>query len=203
MRYLSARIVCSLVFILSSGASLSAQTGDLRLTVASLSQDLSLVTQEVRTLRLEIEDLRRQNRQLETQLRAASNDQQVSQQIANLSAAIDSLRQEYRAADQAQQQSIIAEVNTQLESLAKQTEGALSNIAKVRTPPPPPVESRPHFTSDYPKTGISYTVRSGDTLSQIARKHQSTVKHIQSANQIVNPARDLRVGETIFIPVAE
>jgi LysM repeat protein len=67
----------------------------------------------------------------------------------------------------------------------------------------PKVETPVHFSSDYPKTGITYTVRSGDTLSAIARKHGSTIKHIQNANKIVNPSRDLKVGETIFIPISQ
>ena len=59
------------------------------------------------------------------------------------------------------------------------------------------------FSDDYPKTGLSYEVQSGDTLSQIALKFGSSVQYIQNANQIKNPTRDLRVGDTIFIPLRE
>ena len=59
------------------------------------------------------------------------------------------------------------------------------------------------FSDDYPKTGLSYEVQPGDTLSQIALKFGSTVRFIQDANQIKDPARDLRIGDTIFIPLKE
>ena len=59
------------------------------------------------------------------------------------------------------------------------------------------------FTDNYPKSGVSYEVQSGDTLSQIAVQFGSKVEYIQNANQINDPARDLRVGDIIFIPLTE
>lgn len=119
-----------------------------------------------------------------------------------MSRAIEALRREYRAADATQKEQILAEVNRQMRALAKQTEEAIASVADVVGSQPevsPPV----HFSGDYPKTGITYTVQSGDTLSKIAREHGSNSKHIQNANKIVNPARDLQVGQTIFIPIAQ
>ena len=59
------------------------------------------------------------------------------------------------------------------------------------------------FSDNYPKSGVSYEVQSGDTLSQIAVQFGSRVEYIQNANQINDPARDLRVGDIIFIPLTE
>ena len=59
------------------------------------------------------------------------------------------------------------------------------------------------FSTISHKTGKTYVVRSGDTLSKIARDHDSTIKHIQNANKIVNPSKDAELGETIFIPVSQ
>ncbi len=50
------------------------------------------------------------------------------------------------------------------------------------------------------KTGV-YIVQPGDTLSQIARKYNSTVNAIASLNGIVNPNR-IRVGQQLTIPGA-
>lgn len=179
-----------------------AQSDNLRVTVANLSQDVSLLTQNLKTIRLEMEELRRENARLRAQVASASNDNQTQAQISNLSGTIESLRREYKAADEAQKQQIIAEVTRQINALAKETQDAINTVADA-VGSQPQVETTVHFSEDYPKTGKPYVVRSGDTLSKIARDHGSTIKHIQNANKIVNPARDLKVGETIFIPIAQ
>ncbi|MGC6423677.1 MAG: LysM peptidoglycan-binding domain-containing protein [Lentimonas sp.] len=167
-----------------------------------MNQDLKLLSQEVKSLRLEVEQARRENAQLKAQMAAAASNRDTDAKITNLSSAIETLRREYRQADEAQKRAIIAEVNRQINALAKQTEGALNSVANaVESQPSTPLNVT--FSDDYPKTGKPYTVRSGDTLSGIAREHGSTVKHIQNANKIVNPARDLQVGQTIFIPIAQ
>ena len=181
--------------------SLSAQN-DVRVTVAGLNQDLAMLNQQVKALRLEIEQMRRDNTALQNQVRAAQSNQGTQAQITNLSAAIDTLRQEYRAADEANKRVIIAEVSRQIESLAKETQGAINVVAQAASAQPN-IATPVRFSEDYPKSGVEYTVRSGDTLSKIAREHGSTIKHIQNANKIVNPSRDLQVGQTIFIPIAQ
>jgi len=190
---LGALLVCS---------PLSAESDSLRVTVANLSQDVSQMSQQLKTLRLEIEQVQRENKQLRTQLAAATSNRQTEVQISSLSSAIDTLRREYKAADAAQKEQIMAEVTRQMQALAKETEAAIKTVADA-VGSEPQVATPVHFSSDYPKTGITYTVRSGDTLSKIAREHDSNIKHIQNANKIVNPARDLQVGQTIFIPIAQ
>lgn len=175
---------------------------DVRVVVAGLKQDVSLLSQEVKTLRLEIEELQRQNARLRAEVSAANSQNQSAALVSRLSASIDSLRNEYRNADEAQKQQIIGEVSRQIEALSKEMQSAINTVAGAVNSQPnitPPVR----FSEDYPKTGVSYTVKSGDTLSGIARAHGSTIKHIQNANKIVDPARDLQVGQTIFIPIAE
>jgi LysM repeat protein len=149
-----------------------------------------------------MEELRRENARLQAQVAAASNVNQTEARISSLSSAVESLRGDYRAADEAQKAQIIAEVTRQLNALAKEMQGAINTVAEA-VGSQPQVATTVHFSEDYPKTGKPYVVRSGDTLSGIARQHKSTVKDIQNANKIVNPSRDLKVGETIFIPIAQ
>ena len=115
--------------------SLSAQN-DVRVTVAGLNQDLAMLNQQVKALRLEIEQMRRDNTALQNQVRAAQSNQGTQAQITNLSAAIDTLRQEYRAADEANKRVIIAEVSRQIESLAKETQGAINVVAQAASAQP-------------------------------------------------------------------
>lgn len=181
---------------------LTAQSDKLRVDLANLSQDVSELSQLVRVLRLEVEQMQRENKQLRQQLAEATSNQDAEARISSLSRAVEAVRREYQEADTTQKEQILAEVNRQMRALAKQTEEAIASVADVVGSQPevaPPV----HFSGDYPKTGITYTVRSGDTLSKIAREHGSNSKHIQNANKIVNPARDLQVGQTIFIPIAQ
>lgn len=201
------KISFPMVLVLVAGISLqnslaAAQSDSLRVTVANLNQDVSLLAQQVKTLRLEIEEMRRENDRLRSQVASDRADRDTEAQIDSLSSAIETLRREYRDADATQKQEIIAEVTRQVEALAEETEQAINVVADA-VGAQPQVNTPVHFSEDYPETGITYTVRSGDTLSKIARKHGSTIKHIQNANKIVNPARDLQVGQTIFIPIAQ
>lgn len=181
---------------------LSAQSDNLRVSVANLSQDVNLLGQQLKSLRLEIEDMRRENAKLRSQVVAASSNRDTQSHISNLSTAIESVRRDYRQADEVQTKQIIGEVSRQIDALGRETNAALNSVANA-VESTPMVASQVHFSEDYPQTGTSYVVRSGDTLSGIARKHGSTVKHIQNANKIAKPSKDLRVGETIFIPISQ
>ena len=180
---------------------LSAQS-DMRVTVANLTQDVAALSQEVKALQLELEQMRRDNARLRSLVGDGQAKTGLQTQVNALSASIEGLRREYRAADESLKQAILAEVNRQMGSFAKETQRALNSVADV-VKAEPAVSMPVHFSEDYPKTGKPYVVKSGDTLSKIAREHGSSIKDIQNANKIVNPARDLQVGQTIFIPIAQ
>ena len=187
--------------LIASSGLLTAQTDYLRVTVANLSQDLSLLSQQVKTVRLDMEELRRENARLRVEVAAAAHEAQ--EQISNLSISIDLLRSEYENADETQKEQIVTEINRQVNALAKQTQSAIDAVARVvQSRPKNPIDKK-SFSDDFPKTGKPYLVRPGDTLSSIAREHKSTIKWIQNANKIVDPSRDLKVGETIFIPIKQ
>lgn len=179
----------------------SAQS-DVRVVVAGLKQDVTLLSQQVKALRLEIEEIQRQNARLRAEVAQSTAQDRSASQISSLAAAIEGVRSEYRSADEAQKKQIITEVSRQIEALSKEMQSALNAVAGAVNSQPN-IKPSVRFSEDYPKTGITYTVVTGDTLSGIARAQGSTVKHIQNANKIVDPARDLQVGQTIFIPIAE
>ena len=84
------------VFLLISPV---AAQDSLRITVANLSQDVNLLGQSLKTMRLEIEDLRRENARIRAQVAAANSKSATSAQISSLSVAIETLRREYGSAD--------------------------------------------------------------------------------------------------------
>lgn len=199
------RTIFIALLVMSLGACcLTAQTDNLRLVLANLSEDVGLLNQEVKKMRLELEAVQRENVRLRQQVAALSSDAETDNQISSLSAAIETVRREYRQADAAQKKEIVTEISRQIDTLARETQTALNSVSRSGNSEP---TSSPNvtvdFTNDYPKTGKPYVVRSGDSLSKIARDHGSTVKYIQNANKIVDPSRDLRIGDTIFIPIAE
>ena len=197
----SFRVLLSFITVFLFVSPVAAQD-NLRVAVANLSQDVNLLGQSLKTVRLEIEELRRENARLRSQVSTASSKSDTNAQISNLSVAIETLRREYGSADAQLRQQILVELNRQVSALAKETQSAINSIAKAAYNQPK-VETPVHFSDNFPKTGKTYVVRSGDTLSKIARDHGSTIKHIQNANKIVNPSKDLQVGETIFIPVSQ
>ena len=93
---------------------------NIRVTVANLGQDVNLLGQSLKTMRLEIEELRRENARIRAQVAAASSKSDTNAQISNLSIAIETLRREYGSADAQQKQQILAELNRQISALAKE-----------------------------------------------------------------------------------
>ncbi|MDQ8201615.1 LysM peptidoglycan-binding domain-containing protein [Pelagicoccus sp. SDUM812003] len=59
----------------------------------------------------------------------------------------------------------------------------------------------PGVQSEGPANGLSYTIRSGDNLSDIAKRFGVSLSDIKSANRLINPNK-LVVGQTIVIPGA-
>ena len=73
------------VFLLISPV--SAQE-NIRVTVANLNQDVNLLGQSLKTIRLEIEELRRENARLRSQVASAISKSDIDAQISNLLVAI-------------------------------------------------------------------------------------------------------------------
>jgi len=181
-----------------------AQQNSAAVQLANLTQDVQAMQKEVARMKLTMEQLQRENEQLSKQLKTmieAQNKLTTSynayvqgqeQRLRQLSANLQS-------ADEKQKEAIVAEVSRQIDALAKQTQKAVDQLATAIDRQPADMQPAVEFTSDFPRNGVRYTVERGDTLSGIARKHNSRVSWIQNANKIARPEA-LQVGETIFIP---
>lgn len=198
-----ASVFLSFLVLLPALASGQSASSDLRKQVADLVQDVNILRSSVGSLRIEIEALNRENAQLRAQV-ASLGSANAGQQslLRQVDARIASLKAELLREDAETKKDIVASVTAQVDSLAEQMSESLKKIAGAAAPrasdTPPP-----SFSEDYPKDGIMYLVQPGDTLSEIAVSQGSRVQWIRDANKIVNASRDLRAGETIFVPQAD
>lgn len=172
----------------------------LSLKVANLSQDLIALSKELAQMRLEVETLRYENKNLKEQIaRIASTEDQLKKQAVQMTA--------FNTTLETYKKSMLAEVSHEIDELSKETQKAIDQLAKSIVSNSEMVskhETTPKdtfkFSDDYSKEGTAYTVKAGDTLSVIALKQGSTTRDIQNANRIADP-RDLKAGQVIFIPI--
>lgn len=171
---------------------------------ARMSEDIRYVDERITRLSAQVENLQRQNDQLTQAVQLLINQQNelttsyntFVQTTRTSLASLNNARQEDKA-------TIIAEVSRQIKALGDQTEKAINSVASAPAPAQPNIQNLPQsFSKDYPETGVAHVVKSGDTLSGIARQYGSTVRDIQNANHISRP-QQLLAGATIFVPVRQ
>ena len=187
-----------LCFIFSSfcfSGNLRAQNQEARALVADLSQDIALMDRQIRSLSLEIEILK--DNQVETSNRSSLRalEMKLNQMSNDLNALKIAVSAQEKRIKQAVLDQVAEQMNVYVSNINSQL-GYANNSDNKRN-------VKEVFSDNYPKSGVSYEVQPGDTLSQIAVQFGSRVEFIQNANQINDPARDLRVGDIIFIPLTE
>ncbi|MDR0646989.1 MAG: LysM peptidoglycan-binding domain-containing protein [Puniceicoccales bacterium] len=184
--------------------------------LASLIEEVYLLTQEVKRIGAEQERIVADNVQLQKTLVDLADLQKncaaLSAQVEALSA-LKSLKAQYEdflkkyaefeqrcisSQDQVQQVcercqlKILSQVNERIQDLAQQMQEGFDKIAQR--------EQGANTSADrYPQTGIMYEIRSGDSLASIAQKLNSRTEYIRAANKISDP-KQLKVGDKIFIP---
>lgn len=184
------------ILILASLA--HAQPNNLALRVANLEQDIRILSQTVGSLRLELEAMARENNTLKATVReevARNADQYVT--LSQLNSRLGVLVKDLEGSLAANQRSTLEEVGKQIDDLAAQTQKALLAMSKS-VAAAPELSTTPRFNSNFPKAGISYTVKTGDSLGKIARENNSKIEWIQNANKIAGEL--IYPGQQIFIP---
>lgn len=172
--------------------------------MAAMAQDLRSMRSEIGTLKLEVEALQRENARLQQAVRAARESSENSGDILSVvDVKLAALRRELMAEADANRRKILKELSDKITALAAETEKSMKKLANAINAQPTAAVVPPTFNDDYPKTGIPYEVKPGDTLSGLADQFNSRVGWIRNANKIVDPRRDLRVGQRIFIPQAD
>ncbi len=170
-------------------------------TVASLQQEMEVMREEMRRLQAEVEDMRLVLAQAQRQTNSSGVDQQLSAQNAATSQALQAQRAEIMAEMDRRFAAMGAETNRALASLTKQVNDALKTSG-AGPQISPQSNTSPPVANDMPETGVSYTVKAGDTVSKIARAQGSKVNWILAANKLA-PNSTIQVGQKIFIPLKE
>ena len=163
--------------------------------MADLSQDIALMDRQVRGLKLDIEILKENQAETNKQSSIRALEIKLNQMSNDLNALKTAISAQEKRIKQAVLDEVAKQMNVYVSNINSQL--GLKNNSEKKS------EVKEVFTDNYPKSGVSYEVQSGDTLSQIAVQFGSKVEYIQNANQINDPARDLRVGDIIFIPLTE
>jgi LysM repeat protein len=189
------RVAGLIAALLFASHQLSAQganpVGSPGFELASLREDVRLLSQRLGDLTLRVEQLERENNDLRTK------SSQTYVTLAQLNEAIADVQKTMQAALHDQKHETLQQVSVQLEKLANETQTAINALAKSAAARP--AVTTPTFTEDYPKEGVSYTVQKNDTLSGIAHKYGAKMQDIINANKIADPTM-LQVGRTLFIP---
>lgn len=180
----------SAAMVLAGTISVSAQ--DVASVVAGLRADMNILDERTRSLRADMEQLKRDNAAFREAVQSQTQVQYVT--LAQFNAALAELEKAVRKGDK----EVLVQITAQMETLAKQTQSALDALAKTASTTTPTVTT--NFSDDYPKEGGTvYSVQPGDTLSSIAAKFNAQVRDIQNANKIADPTK-LQVGTTLYIP---
>ncbi len=175
--------------------------------LANMREDVRLLNQRVGELMLRIEQLERDNSNLQ---RKADTGTQAYVTVAQLNEALSAMNQSMKSALASSKAETLQHVASQMEKLAVQTNEAIESIArgqpvKVATTAQPSVGVAPapgSFSNNFPKEGIGYVVQKGDTLAKIAQKTGAKKEDIVNANKISDPSK-IQVGQNLFIPGAK
>lgn len=163
--------------------------------VANMQEDIRVLDERTRNLQLQVEQVTRENRELKESIQDMKDLTASVVTLAQLNNAVAEATRGYQAGDR----EMLLKVTRQVEQLAKQTQSAIDSLAAGISQRPSGGKPMVNFSEDYPKTGVTYTVQPGDTLSSMATRFNSSVRDIQNANKISDP-KGLQVGQTLFIP---
>lgn len=200
------KFFCKIVLCLSLGtlflgtASVSAQS---QAQIAGMVQDMQLLRQKMGQLALKVELLEAENERLKTAQQSLLEQQNAAvKQLNLLTATLDTRLQATEARQEAMKGELLAEISRQVTVLANEMQKGLDTVATSveQQVAATVVPTQPTFDTDFPKEGVTYTVKPGDTLSKIAREFEAKVRDIQNANGIADPSTGLIAGDTIFIP---
>lgn len=171
----------------------------LQMKVSDLNEDVGLIMKQVAKLQLEMEILREENKNLKQEL------SKIEKIHAKLQFVQETQKNQVKHIERnlkAMRNDTLEEISEKMHKLTLSTNATIKELIDTvnKGNLSQTIVENIHFNDNYPKEGIEYKVKKGDTLSVIALKNNSTTGYIQNANRIKDPKKDLKAGQIIFIP---
>ena len=163
--------------------------------LAGLREDVRGLVQRVGDLQVRVEQLERENRTLRERV-VASEDSVVT--LRQLNDAVSDINRRIQSSVSASEDKTMRQVQQQLEAMSRQMNAALAAVSRSTNQ----TVQAPTFSKDFPQNGVFYTVRTGDTLSGIARRFSVSQDDIVNANRITD-RNSLNIGQPLFLPGAK
>ncbi len=167
---------------------------------AGMQQDIADLKIEVDKLKMENADLREAlSKQKASSAPASSNTEIANRNRTEVLNEVDRRLKQHTADVNAALAELTRQVNA---SLAKapaknNNQAAVASTAAAATP-----VADDNLPADMPRTGVTYKVKPGETVTRIARQLNSKADWILKANKLTNAAA-LKADAEIFVPQAE
>ena len=164
---------------------------------AGMQQDIADLKIEVDKLKMENSDLREAiAKQKASTAPASSSSEIANRQRSEVLNEVDRRLKQHTA-----------DVNAALAELTRQVNASLAkapakNNNQAAAAPAAAPAAEDNLPADMPRTGVTYKVKQGETVTRIARQLNSKAEWILKANKLTNAAA-LKADAEIFVPQAE
>lgn len=168
---------------------------------ANLAEDVALLSEELGRLRINLQNLQRENDQLKQQIAAVNQRRSESEakfytQVAEVRKEILAIQQNVQSVVKTNNEELLKHFGQQVERLGTRVQ---STVNQLKSTEKEVANSEIVFSDDYSKEGVIHVIEKGDTLSHIAVKYHTKIADIQNANRIADP-KNLKPGQTLFVP---
>ncbi len=167
---------------------------------AGMQQDIADLKIEVDKLKMENSDLREAiAKQKASAAPASSSSEIASRQRSDILNEVDRRLKQHTADVNAALAELTRQVNASLAKAPAKNNNQAATAAPAAAAAPAAEDNLP---ADMPRTGVTYKVKQGETVTRIARQLNSKTEWILKANKLTNAAA-LKADAEIFVPQAE
>ncbi len=169
---------------------------------AGMQQDISDLKIEVDKLKMENADLREAMAKQKASAAPASSTGEIANRQRNeIFNEVDRRLKQQTADVNAALAELTRQVNASLAKSQTNSKNTNQPVAAAAAPAAAAVADD-NLPADMPRTGVTYKVKPGDTVTRIARQLNSKADWILKANKLTNAAA-LKADAEIFVPQAE